>query len=129
MIILDTHAWLYWVDDNLKEFSKVALAEIKKASTLGISVISCWEIAMLVVKQRLSLSMDVMDWISQALRYPGTRLLDLEPEIAVMSTRLPGKFPGDPADQIIVATCLKHGAPLVTKDGKIHSWGKIRTIW
>ena len=36
MIILDTHAWLYWVDDNLKEFSKVALAEIKKATTLGI---------------------------------------------------------------------------------------------
>jgi len=129
MIILDTHAWLFWVDDNLKEFSKVALTEIKKATTLGISVISCWEIAMLVVKQRLSLSMDVMDWISQALRYPGTRLLDLEPEIAVMSTRLPSKFHGDPADQIIVATCLKHGAPLVTKDGKIHSWGKIRTIW
>jgi len=129
MIILDTHAWLFWVDDNLKEFSKVALAEIKKATTLGISVISCWEIAMLVAKQRLSLSMDVMDWLGQALRYPGIRLFDLEPEIAVMSTRLPGKFHGDPADQIIVATCLKHGAPLVTKDGKIHSWGRIRTIW
>ena len=129
MIVLDTHAWLFWVDDNLKEFPRPVLRKMRKADTLGVSVISCWEIAMLVAKQRLSFRIDVKDWIDQALQYPGMRLLNLDPDIAVLSTRLPGEFHGDPADRIIVATCMKHGAPLITKDRRIHSWGRIKTIW
>lgn len=129
MIVLDTHVWLFWVDDNLKALPRLALKTIQNVDTLGISIISCWEIAMLVAKQRLAFNIDVQAWVDQALQYPGVLLLDLDPEIAVLSARLPGKFHGDPADRIIVATCMKYGCPLITKDRKIRSWGKIKTIW
>lgn len=43
-----------------------------------------------------------------ALIYPGIQLLELTPEIAIESTRLPGEFHRDPADQIIVATARIH---------------------
>lgn len=129
MILLDTHAWLFWVDDTLGNLSKRASIKIQEAESLGVSIISCWEIAMLVAKQRLSLSLDVMTWVNQALRYPGIRLLNLDPEIVVASTRLPGVFHGDPADRMLVSTCMKYGAPLVTKDKKIHEWGKIKVVW
>ncbi len=129
MIVLDTHVWLFWVNDDRELISKKALTAINRAESLGVSVISCWEIAMLVAKQRLAFNMDVQDWVNQASKYPGIRLIGLEPEVAVLSTRLPGNFHGDPADRMIVATCMKHNVPLISKDKMIRSWGQIKVIW
>lgn len=129
MIILDTHAWFFWVNDNPDLLSKPALEAIESEGTLGVSIISCWEIAMLVLKERLKLNLDVLNWIEQALKYPGIKSLPIDPQIAVLSTRLPGAFHGDPADRLIVATCMKHQAPLVSKDKQIQNWGNIHVIW
>ncbi len=129
MIVLDTHVWLFWVNDDRELISKKALTAINRAESLGVSVISCWEIAMLVAKQRLAFNMDVQDWVNQASKYPGIRLIGLDAEVAVLSTRLPGNFHGDPADRMIVATCMKHNVPLISKDKMIRSWGQIKVIW
>lgn len=129
MIVLDTHVWLFWVNDDRELISKKALTAINRAESLGVSVISCWEIAMLVAKQRLAFNMDVQDWVNQASKYPGIRLIGLNAEVAVLSTRLPGNFHGDPADRMIVATCMKHNVPLISKDKMIRSWGQIKVIW
>jgi len=83
---------------------------------------------MLVAKDRLRFSIDVQDWITQALKYKGIQLIELTPEIAVLATRLPGEFHKDPADRIIVASSLKLAAPLVTLDQSIKKWGHIQTI-
>lgn len=96
---------------------------------MGVSIISCWEIAMLVSKKRLGFNIDVLDWVEQALKYQKIRLIELNTDIAVLSTRLPGEFHGDPADRIIAATCLKHNIPLISKDRKIKLWGQIKVIW
>jgi PIN domain nuclease of toxin-antitoxin system len=129
LIVLDTHVWLFWVNDDRELISKKALTAINRAESLGVSVISCWEIAMLVAKQRLAFNMDVQDWVNQASKYPGIRLIGLDAEVAVLSTRLPGNFHGDPADRMIVATCMKHNVPLISKDKMIRSWGQIKVIW
>jgi PIN domain nuclease of toxin-antitoxin system len=86
---------------------------------LGVSVISCWEVAKLVELKRLELRCPVAEWIQQSLAYPGIRLLYLTPRIAVESTQLPGTFHRDPADQIIVATSRIRGYSLLTADAKI----------
>ena len=83
---------------------------------------------MLVAKDRLRFSIDVQDWITQALKYKGIKLIELTPEIAVLATRLPGEFHKDPADRIIVASSLKLGAPLMTLDQNIKKWGYVQTI-
>src|SRR5580765_4074461 len=70
-------------------------------SGLGISVISCWEVAKLVEYERLELSCPLEEWMEQAVAYPGMQLLELTPQIAIESTKLPGSFHRDPADQII----------------------------
>jgi PIN domain nuclease of toxin-antitoxin system len=56
----------------------------------------------LVEYNRLILPLPVGDWMKQALSYPGIRLLELTPEIAIESTQLPQPFHKDPADQMIV---------------------------
>ncbi|MBN1894238.1 type II toxin-antitoxin system VapC family toxin [bacterium] len=128
MTVLDTHAWI-WLTNGSSVFTNAGRREIRKSDTLGVSVISCWEVAMLVSKQRLGLSMDVEDWIQTALERPKVRLLPIDPAIAVLSTRLPGDFHGDPADRLIAATCLHHQSALITKDKRLRDWGQIRIIW
>ncbi len=84
---------------------------------------------MLVAKNRLTLSIDVQDWLKLSLAHPKVRLLPLSPEISVLSTRLPGNFHSDPADQLIVATCLTYQTFLISKDSLIQQWGQLEVIW
>ena len=68
------------------------------------------------------------EWFGAALAYPGVVLLELTPEIAIESTRLPGGFHRDPSDQIIVATARVHQCPLVTSDEKIADYPHVQTF-
>lgn len=128
MILLDTHIWVWWVhgDDRLSA-AHSALAADSEENGIGVSVISCWEVAKLVEYGRLALPLPVGEWLSQALDYPGVNLLPLTPEIAVESTQLPGSFHRDPADQIIVATARIHGIRLLAADLKIVRYPHVET--
>jgi len=129
MIILDTHIWVWWVHGDERVTS--TQAEIIKATEtgiIGVSAISAWEIAKLVEYNRLELSCPLYEWFHEALSYPGIRLIDLTPEIAIESTKLPGGFHRDPADQIIVATARLYDSPLITSDSKILKYPYVKTV-
>jgi len=129
MIILDTHIWVKWVlDENqLPESIRDKIYE-HEPDGLGVSVISCWEVAKLVELERLTFDMDVFDWMEQALIYPGLQLIEFSPRIAVESTQLPGEFHRDPADQIIVATARIYNCPLLTLDNKILDYAHVKLL-
>lgn len=129
MILLDTHAWIWWVSDPGK-LSNAAHEAIEGAREVAISPISCWELATKVVRGRLHLDRDLDVWIHQALARPRLRVAHLLPEIAVAAGRLGTEgFHGDPADRMIAATALHHGVALVTKDQAIRSFSRVRSIW
>lgn len=128
MIILDTHAWLWWVNESDK-LAPHAQDVIQGVEQIGVCAISCWEVAMLVAKGRLGLSVDVDVWIELALQRRKVTLLPLTPKIAVLATRLPGGFHGDPADRLIVVSCLVNQAALISKDQKIQDWSYLEVIW
>ncbi len=129
MIILDTHIWVWWVhgDTRLSEQHRSYL-QASEAEGLGISIISCWEVAKLVEYGRLELPCPIGDWLDQALIYPGVQLLDLTPRVVVDSTQLPGAFHRDPADQLIVATAGIHNCERLTTDTKILAYPHVRTV-
>ncbi len=119
MIILDTHIWIWWIDENPKlSAQNLEIIEANQTNGLGISIISCWEIAKLVEKGRLKFECSVEEWLKLALNYPGVQLLELSLAIIIKSTQLSG-FHADPADQIIVATAQVYDFQLVTQDRKI----------
>ena len=127
MIVLDTHIWVWWVHgDPALSASTRALLDSSAPTGLAVSAISCWEVAKLVERGRLTLPCPVFDWLRQALSYPGIRLIELSPRICVESAQLPGKFHRDPADQIIVATARILDAALVTVDGKILKYPQVK---
>ena len=128
MILLDTHIWVWWIhgDENLTS-NHFALISDNEEESIGVSTITCWEVAKLVEYGRIELPVPMKEWFEEALGYPGISLLPLSPEIAIESTQLPGEFHRDPADQIIVATARIHDITLVTVDSKIVDYPHVDT--
>lgn len=127
MIVLDTHVWIWWVHgDSLLPQDFQSYIQRHVSQGLGVSIFSCWEVAKLVERGRISLPFPVEDWLQLALTEPGIRLLQLTPQIIVESTRLPGTFHRDPADQVIVATARVYACPLVTMDNQIRNYQHVQ---
>ena len=66
MIVLDTHAWLWWVAEPAR-LSRPARRAIDEAEAIVVSAVSAWELAMLVGRRRISLDRDISAWVRQAL--------------------------------------------------------------
>ncbi|MFD2435132.1 type II toxin-antitoxin system VapC family toxin [Modicisalibacter luteus] len=93
MIVLDTHALLWWVNGD-SQLSQSALETIEHElladdGEILISAISAWEIALLVEKERLTLSMAIDDWLDTVEEIEGVRIVAVDAATAVESTRLP----------------------------------------
>ena len=128
MILLDTHVLIWWVNGDHERLSKPALSALERQEqTYLVSAISCWEVAMLVKRGRLGLTMNVDRWLALLEAIPGMRLLPLTP--AVAATRLPEPFHPDPADRFLVAQARELNIPLVTADSKIRAYPHLRSLW
>ncbi len=129
MVLLDTHTWIWWVDAP-RFLSERAAVAIDRAEGVGVSPISCWELATLVAKERIRLDRDVATWVRRALSEPGAVIAPLEPRIAVDAALLDARaFPADPADRMIYATARSIGATLITKDRRLREFDPRGTLW
>ena len=127
ILLLDTHVWLWFALGNADKLGNSARQEIENAACngrLAVSAISVWEIGMLDAKIRITLGAPCEKWIETALKLPGFRLIGLEPEISIASTRLPDEFHPGPADRILVAIARARNATLATADERIISYSK-----
>lgn len=132
MIVLDTHALLWWANGESAQLSAAATSAIDAEMDGGqilVSSMSAWELAMLVERGRVALSMDIASWLDTLSQIDAVQMVPVDSEIAVKSVQLPGDFHKDPADRIIVATARKFAAPLVSADEKIRSYPHVRAIW
>jgi PIN domain nuclease of toxin-antitoxin system len=133
VIVLDTHVLIWWVSGAAEKFSRPATDALGQAlgkeASVFVSAISAWEIAVLIQKGRLVLSMDVEEWLSHAASLPELRFLPIDRHTAVQAVRLPGAFHSDPADRIIVATARRLNLPLVTADERIRDYQHVRSVW
>lgn len=131
MIVLDTHAWVWWISSP-EELSREARKAAEKAASengIYVSSMSAWEVAMLVEKGRLELTLDVEDWIRGSESLPYLNFVPVDSRIALRSVRL-DRYPyRDPVDRIIIATALTLGKSLVTKDRKIRGYPPVKSIW
>ena len=131
MIVLDTHALVWWVtgDATLSKKARKAIEREQSGGAIIVSAISAWEISMLVAHGRLVLAMDVSSWLATVAEIEAVRFVPVDVEIAAKSVELPGEFHKDPADRMIVATARKLSVALVTKDDKILNYSHVKTIW
>ena len=128
MIVLDTHAWIWWTSEPGK-LGRVARREIDRAKKIGVPAICCLELATLAARGRISLDRPPLHWMDDALSLPRVDLLPLTPAVAIKAAELPANFPGDPADRLIAATAILESALLITKDERMQKSQAVRTAW
>jgi PIN domain nuclease of toxin-antitoxin system len=128
VIVLDTHAWIWWAAGSPK-LGPRARSRIESAESVGLAAVSVWEVAMLAAKGRIEFDRPTLTWVRQALLLPRLELLALTPEVSVRAAELRAGFPGDPADRMIVATVLEARAALATCDNRLRRSNLVETIW
>jgi PIN domain nuclease of toxin-antitoxin system len=132
VIVLDTHALIWWVNGD-SQLSSLAIDSIEAALSeerpVMISTITAWEIAMLVEKDRLVLTMDLDEWLETVDNITGVEWVPVTRQVAVDSVNLPGEFHQDPADRLIVALARHENAQLISADGRIQAYPHVRCVW
>jgi len=102
---------------------------MEREKRLGVSVVSCWEAAMLAHRGRIQSDSHSLAWQQRALAIDKIELMPLSHEIAVRAAGLQASRGGDPADWFIVATAQEAQVALVTKDQGLREAGLVTTIW
>jgi PIN domain nuclease of toxin-antitoxin system len=131
MILLDTHAFIWWAnfDPRLSANAMWAIETELQSGLVGISSFSCWEIALLVSRGRIHLSDEIRVWLARIESMRPVRFIPVDNNIAVSSIYLPAGLNNDPADRIIVATAMLLNVPLVTTDARMRAYPHVQTIW
>jgi len=114
MILLDTHIWLRWLLPTAPLSIKL-VKKIEQADVVFVSAISCWEIVMLVQKQRIVLDQPIEQWLAEASAGSGVAVLPITCQISRVAGILP-EHHKDPADRLIIATALCHDLQLMSLD-------------
>ncbi|AUB80985.1 type II toxin-antitoxin system VapC family toxin [Candidatus Thiodictyon syntrophicum] len=117
MVVLDTHIWLWWINREQARLKPAWTARIDSAEQVGVSAISCFEVAWLNHHGRIELPGPLHDWFEKALDGSGIALLPITPEIARVAVELP-EHHRDPQDRLIIATAIARDAMLISVDEK-----------
>jgi len=124
MIVLDTHIWLWWMNDDIRTLEPGRVVQIKHGDLVAVSAISCFEVAWLAHHGRIVLPCDKEEWFAKALDGSGIVLLPVTPKIAALAVELP-EHHSDPQDRIIIATALAHDAKLMSSDKKFPLYAEL----
>jgi len=129
LILVDTHA-LVWAVDDSKKLSRAAASAIRRARSSGgiaVSAITVWELASLLAKGRVraygTLEASIKIFLEDVAVRPIT------PEICALGALFPDDYSHDPADRIIGGTARAEGLTLVTHDERIRKSPLIKTVW
>jgi PIN domain nuclease of toxin-antitoxin system len=122
VILLDTHAliWLVEADPKLGKKVRELADQALKDNELATSAITFWEVAMLVHRKRIGLSLPADVWRRRLLDM-GLMEIPITGDIGITAAGLQG-FHGDPADRFIAATAILRGGTLMTADKAILGW-------
>jgi len=127
VIVIDTHVWIWWVDDD-QRLKRAVRDMIDTERDVRVSAISLLEIATAVSLNRLVLRPSVKHWLHIAQSAEQIKVEPLTDELCLESVNLPGEFHRDPADRLIVALARVLDTELVTADGRILNYSGVRTV-
>lgn len=110
MLNLDTHIVVWLLTDQLTATERRILA----GAPWGISSIVLWELSKLYMLGRTGIDPLGPEFTSALEEI---HVWEISVEVAAMATRL--NLRTDPADELIAATSIVHGVPLVTRDRRL----------
>ena len=130
MILLDTNS-LIWQTIQPEKLSSAARSAIAASNDAGeiisISIMSLWEIALLVSRRRLVLHVPIERFFDAI--EANFRVIPVTRAIATHAADIPPPFPKDPMDRLIAATALTENLTLITADRSILASNACKLLW
>jgi PIN domain nuclease of toxin-antitoxin system len=115
IIILDSHIWFWFINQEFDRFPSQWRNLIETAEQVGVSCVSCYEIALAYQRGRIELPCPPNQWFKESLEPVDIQLLPLTPNIAHQAVNL-SPIHKDPFDRIIIATAIEYKAKLASID-------------
>ena len=115
ILLLDTHALLWFLQGNPK-LGAIAKAMIEDPnSRVLVSVVSCWEIAIKAGQGKMNLTEPSRTLLERELPANNLELLPISLEHATAVEGLPPHHK-DPFDRLLIAQAIVEGLPIVSVD-------------
>lgn len=124
MIVLDSHIWFWWINLEHQRIPSSILNEIETDQRVGVSPVSCFELALAHHRGRLEFNLPIREWFPLALGGSDIELLPLTPEISTRAVELQ-EIHRDPFDRIIIATTLEMDTRLASIDGHFARYNEL----
>jgi PIN domain nuclease of toxin-antitoxin system len=118
VFLLDTHAWLWWLEDSPRLGPQMRTALGRSDAAVWVSAATAWEIAIKVALGRLDLGEPPDVCLPRELARSGFRPLAVRVDHALAVGRLP-EHHRDPFDRLLVVQAQMEGLTIVTTDPKI----------
>jgi PIN domain nuclease of toxin-antitoxin system len=124
-ILLDTHAFLWWTQDDprLSGAARQAIVD----SECYLSLASCWEVAIKVSLERILFDRPLTQFFAEQLPASGISLLPIEFRHVMRVAHLPFHH-RDPFDRLLVAQALEEGLAIVSADVAFDQYDTLR-VW
>jgi PIN domain nuclease of toxin-antitoxin system len=126
-LLLDTHAFLWWITDDQALSRKAREAIGDEGNECLVSVASLWEIAIKSSLGRLELGGPFERVIPDELSRNGFAVLGLTVEHLGEVAKLPHHH-GDPFDRVLAAQAIAEELPVVSRDAVLARYGA-RRVW
>jgi PIN domain nuclease of toxin-antitoxin system len=126
-LLLDTHAFLWWVNDapELTDAARLAIADARNVCCLSMA--SCWEMAIKSSIGKLRLARSIERFISEQLAANGFVLLNVELRHAAKIEKLPF-YHRDPFDRLLIAQAISEKLTIVSANG-VFSEYNVKLLW
>ena len=126
-ILLDTHAFLWWVTDDPKLGRRVRRQIQAAKNPCFLSVASCWEMAIKISLGKLRLPEPIEKFVPDQLAANGIDLLPIEFLDAASVTKL-DRHHGDPFDRLIISQALRSDLVVASADRVFAKYG-VKRVW
>jgi PIN domain nuclease of toxin-antitoxin system len=110
-LLLDTHIFLWWLDDNASLSTNVRGAIANTDNVIILSAAVIWEIR---IKQGIG-KLEIAPNFYKVIKEQGFEMLSITPDHAYAVGNLPNHH-RDPFDRILIAQALLEGFTIVTHD-------------
>lgn len=127
MLLLDTHIWIWWINQTPKRLPIEIVKQIEQEETVAISAISCFEVTWLYDHKRILLEIPVEEWIAQATEDASIICLPVSCKIARLAAELP-EHHKDPQDRIIIASAICHASQLISADSQFPEYQEMKDL-
>ena len=127
-VLLDTHSFIYWIENNSAALSPTAFTILSdKSNAIFLSLASIWEMQIKIQIGKLKFVNYLSVVVEEQQRVNGMQLLLILPLHIYNLSQLPLHHK-DPFDRLLISQAITEGFSLLSNDTKLAAYA-VPVIW